>query len=97
MRARMEPGHEVGWKSKSNLNGKPVCLEENKGLFSKEEVLGRWNTRWGSYCPGHLYFQPCPPSPWAPSHTVSRGPHFVLFIPTFSKVQLSGVDLINTK
>lgn len=43
--ARMEPGHEVGWKSESNLNGKPVCLEENKGLFSKEELLGRWNTR----------------------------------------------------
>lgn len=44
--ARMEPGHEEGWKSESNLNGKPVCLEENKGLFSKEELLGRWNTRW---------------------------------------------------
>lgn len=37
----MEPGHEVGQNSKSNLNGKAVCLETNKVLFSKEEVQGR--------------------------------------------------------
>jgi hypothetical protein len=37
----MEPGHELGYMSESNLNRKAVCPKKNKALFSKEELIGR--------------------------------------------------------
>jgi hypothetical protein len=56
--------------SESNLNRKAVCPKKNKALFSKEELIGRWNTRGFSI----LYSQPSSHFP-----VVMTAPHWFLW------------------